>query len=123
MLLSRGGERVLETCIGYADRPGERIPVTPATRFGIASVTKMFTACTVASLVRDALVAFETPVGEGYGVHLYPDGRYGHDGGDPGVEALAYRWPEEDVHLVVLINTEVGLVLDVRDAMIAAWRG
>jgi len=322
MLLTRGGERVLETCIGYADR-ANRIPVTAATRFGIASVTKMFTACTVASLVRDGLVAFETPVvdvlpahrrpstllpsvtvhhllchtsgiadyaeedddsagylaeyaelwrdrpsysvtepagflplfgelppyrppgerfqysnagfivlglvieeltgqaypdvvqqrvfdpagmsssgffrldeavpdvavgyvpggadspwrsnvysipvigapdggamctardldrflrayadgtllgplrdavltryadagddrGEGYGVHLYPDGRYGHGGGDPGVEALAYRWPEEDVHLVVLINTEAGLVLEVRDAMIAAWRG
>ena len=322
VLLTRGGERVLETCVGYADR-AHRIPVTPATRFGIASVTKMFTACAVVSLVRDGLVAFEIPVvdvlpvdrrpstllptvtvhhllchtsgiadyaeededsagyvaeyaelwrdrpsysvtrpadflplfgelppyrppgerfqysnagfvvlglvieeltgqaypdvvqqrvfdpagmsssgffrldeavpdvavgyvpgeagspwrsnvysipvigapdggaictardldrflrayadgtllgplrdvvltryadagddrGEGYGVHLYPDGRYGHGGGDPGVEALVYRWPEEDVHLVVLVNTEVGLVLEVRDAMIAAWRG
>jgi len=322
MLLTHGGERVLETCVGYADR-ANRIPITPATRFGIASVTKMFTACALAGLVRDGLVAFETPVvdvlpadrrpstllpsvtlhhllchtsgiadyaeededsaayvadyaelwrdrpsysvtrpadflplfgerppyrppgerfqysnagfvvlglvieeltgqaypdvvqqrvfdpagmsssgffrldeavpdvavgyvpgeagspwrsnvysipvigapdggamctardldrflrayadgtllgplrdvvltryadagddrGEGYGVHLYPDGRYGHGGGDPGVEALVYRWPEEDVHLVVLINTEVGLVLEVRDAMIAAWRG
>jgi CubicO group peptidase (beta-lactamase class C family) len=61
--------------------------------------------------------------GEGYGVHLYPDGRYGHGGGDPGVEALVYRWPEDDAHLVVLVNTEVGLAVEVRDAMIAAWRG
>jgi CubicO group peptidase (beta-lactamase class C family) len=60
---------------------------------------------------------------EGYGVHLYPDGRYGHGGGDPGVEALVYRWPEEDVHLVVLINTEVELAGEVRDVMFAAWRG
>jgi CubicO group peptidase (beta-lactamase class C family) len=322
MLLTRGGESLLETCVGYADR-ATRTPVTPATRFGTASVTKMFTACTVVSLVRDGLVAFETPVvdvlpvdrrpstllpevtlhhllchtsgiadyfeededspayrddyaglwsdlpsysftrpgdflplfadlppyrppgerfqysnagfivlgliveeltgrlftdvveqrvfapagmsdsgffrldepvpdvaigysraspdgtwrsnvysipvigggdggamctardldrfmrayadgtllgplrevvlnrnadagdgfGEGYGVHLYPDGRYGHGGGDPGVEALVHRWPEDDVHLVVLINTEVGLASEVRDAMIAAWRG
>jgi hypothetical protein len=61
--------------------------------------------------------------GEGYGVHLYPDGRYGHGGGDPGVEALLHRWPEEDVHLVVLLNAEVGLAPEVRDAMVAAWRG
>ncbi len=322
MLLSRGGERLFETCVGYADR-ATRTPVTPATRFGTASVTKMFTACAVVGLVRDGLVAFDTPVvdvlpadrrpstllptvtvhhllchtsgiadyceededspahladyadlwpdlpsyamtrpadflplfghlppyrppgerfqysnagyivlglvvetltgraftdvveervfapagmsdsgffrldepvpdvavgyrrsspdgpwrsnvysipvigggdggalvtardldrfmrayadgtllgplreavltrhvdagdgfGQGYGVYLYPDGRYGHGGGDPGVEALVHRWPEEDVHLVVLVNTEVGLAGEVRDAMIAAWRG
>jgi CubicO group peptidase (beta-lactamase class C family) len=61
MLLTRDGERLLETCVGYADR-ATRTPVTPATRFGIASVTKMFTACTVVSLVREGLVAFETPI-------------------------------------------------------------
>ena len=31
---------------------------------------------------------------EGYGVHLYPDGRYGHGGWDPGVMVIANRWPE-----------------------------
>ena len=46
MLLTRGGNRILETCVGYADR-ATRTPVTPATRFGTASVTKMFTACAV----------------------------------------------------------------------------
>jgi hypothetical protein len=56
-------------------------------------------------------------------VHLYPDGRYGHGGGDPGVEALLHRWPEDDVHLAVLVNAEVGLAGEVRDAMVAAWRG
>jgi CubicO group peptidase (beta-lactamase class C family) len=322
MLMTRGGERLFEHCVGYADRAA-RTPITPATRFGIASVTKMFTACTVAGLVRDGLVAFETPVvevlpaghrpstllpevtvhhllchtsgiadyceededspahladyadlwsglpsysmnqpadflplfgdltpyrspgercqysnagyivlgllieeltgrpftdvveervfapagmsasgffrldepvpdvatgyrrgspdapwrsnvysipvigggdggamctardldrflrayadgtllgplrevvltrhadtgdgrGEGYGVHLYADGRYGHDGGDPGVEAFVHRWPEQDAHLVVLINTEVGLAGEVWDAITAAWRG
>jgi len=59
MLMTRGGEPILEVCVGYADR-ATRAPVTPATRFGIASVTKMFTACTVVGLVRDGLVAFET---------------------------------------------------------------
>ena len=60
MLLTRGGERILETCVGYADR-ATRTPVTPATRFGIASVTKMFTACAMFSLVREGLVASRPP--------------------------------------------------------------
>ncbi|HEU4912573.1 MAG TPA: serine hydrolase, partial [Actinomycetes bacterium] len=63
MLLTRGGESLMEVCVGYADR-ATRTRVTPATRFGLASVTKMFTACTVVDLVREGLVAFETPVVE-----------------------------------------------------------
>ena len=43
---------------------------------------------------------------EGYGVHLYPDGRYGHGGGDPGVTVIVNRWPDDDVHIVVLCNIE-----------------
>jgi CubicO group peptidase (beta-lactamase class C family) len=46
-----------EECFGLADR-GAGIPVTPATRFGLASVTKMFTAATVATLGVD----FTAPV-------------------------------------------------------------
>lgn len=38
-----------EECFGLADR-ANGIPNTPATRFGLASVTKMFTAVTVATL-------------------------------------------------------------------------
>ena len=30
---------------------------------------------------------------EGYGVHLYPDGRWGHGGGDPGVAVIANAGP------------------------------
>ncbi len=56
---------------------------------------------------------------EGYGVHLYPDGRWGHSGGDPGVEVFANHWPEDDVNVVVLCNTE-GAALDVRDLLRAA---
>ena len=59
----------------------------------------------------------------GYGVLMYPDGRYGHGGGDPGVEVLASRWPDDDVNVVVLCNGEEELVVDVRDLLVEAWRG
>lgn len=42
---------------------------------------------------------------EGYAAHLWPDGRWGHGGGDPGVVVSAYRWPADDLHVVVLGNT------------------
>jgi CubicO group peptidase (beta-lactamase class C family) len=54
-----------EACFGLADRAAG-IPVTPATRFGLASVTKMFTAVTVVTLGVDAAA----PV-----VSLLPPGR------------------------------------------------
>lgn len=57
----------------------------------------------------------------GYGVLLHPDGRLGHGGGDPGVEASVFRWPDEEANLVVLANTE-GHVMDVRDLVLDAWR-
>jgi CubicO group peptidase (beta-lactamase class C family) len=60
--------------------------------------------------------------GCGYGVFLHPDGRYGHGGGDPGVEVVAHRFPDDDVHLVVLCNVE-GLLDQVRTAVLDAWRG
>jgi CubicO group peptidase (beta-lactamase class C family) len=58
---------------------------------------------------------------EGYGVHLYPDGRYGHGGWDPGVMVMANRWPDDDVNVVVLCNMEE-LAGEVRDDVVAAWR-
>lgn len=57
----------------------------------------------------------------GYGVLFYPDGRLGHGGGDPGVEASVFRWPEESANLIVLSNTE-GHVTAVRDQVLDAWR-
>lgn len=51
---------------------------------------------------------------EGYGVHLYPDGRWGHGGGDPGVAVIVNRWPGDDLQVVVLGNT-AGPVGEVRD--------
>ncbi len=58
----------------------------------------------------------------GYGVHLYPDGRFGHGGGDPGVSAIINRWPDEDVNIVVLCNVEDAAV-DLRNEVMTAWRG
>ncbi len=59
---------------------------------------------------------------EGYGVHLLPNGAFGHGGGDPGVDVRVQRWPDQRVNLVVLANTE-GLAGEVRDLVERAWRG
>ena len=58
---------------------------------------------------------------EGYGVHLYPDGRYGHGGGDPGVTVIVNRWPDDDLNVVVLCNME-GMAVEVRDEVVDTWR-
>lgn len=60
--------------------------------------------------------------GFGYGVLLYADGRFGHGGGDPGVDVIINRLPEEDVGVVVLCNVEEPSH-EVRDTVLAAWRG
>jgi hypothetical protein len=45
----------------------------------------------------------------GYGLYLGQDGWFGHDGGDPGVEAMAQRLPQLDTTVVVLANVEGSL--------------
>jgi CubicO group peptidase (beta-lactamase class C family) len=40
----------------------EAVPVRPGTRFGLASLTKMFTAVATADLVRQGALGFHTPV-------------------------------------------------------------
>ena len=60
-LVTRGGETLFEASWGFADIAA-RVPNLPSTRFGLASLTKMFTAVVVATLVRDGRLAFETPV-------------------------------------------------------------
>ena len=42
----------------------------------------------------------------GYGLVIYPDGRWGHGGGDPGVSAAVNHWPERDLTVVALCNVE-----------------
>jgi CubicO group peptidase (beta-lactamase class C family) len=54
----------------------------------------------------------------GLGVLVYQDGRYGHGGGDPGVETLAHGWRGRDLTYVVLGNTE-GTVDAVRTLVLA----
>ncbi|HQR28270.1 MAG TPA: serine hydrolase domain-containing protein [Nocardioides sp.] len=63
VLLRRGDALLVEACFGYAER-SHQVPVTAGTRFGVASFTKMFTACTVAGLVAEGRLAFDTPVRE-----------------------------------------------------------
>jgi CubicO group peptidase (beta-lactamase class C family) len=59
----RNGIAEFVGCYGAANR-ADGVPVRPATRFAVASVSKMFTAATVATLVRDGRFGFDTPVAE-----------------------------------------------------------
>jgi hypothetical protein len=81
---------------------------------------------TLLGAMQDVVLARHADAGagfhSGYGFRHYPDGRYGHGGGDPGVEVLLQRFPDHDVNLVVLCNME-GIAGDVRDAVVEAWRG
>ena len=61
VLVTRAGEPVFEGSYGYADR-STQTPNTPATRFALASVTKLFTAVAVADLVAAGRLTFDTPV-------------------------------------------------------------
>lgn len=57
----RQGDRVVgEWAVGLADRV-HSVPNTPATRFGIASGSKTFTAAAVLSLVADGTLTLDTP--------------------------------------------------------------
>ncbi len=50
VLLTRAGRTIFHGCYGLADRAAD-LPIGPATRFGLASLTKMFTAAAVADQV------------------------------------------------------------------------
>jgi CubicO group peptidase (beta-lactamase class C family) len=75
--------------------------------------------------MQDVVLARHVYAGDGYfsgyGFRHYPDGRYGHGGGDPGVEVLLNRFPDDDVNVIVLCNIE-GLAGEVRDAVVEEWR-
>jgi CubicO group peptidase (beta-lactamase class C family) len=55
----------------------------------------------------------------GYGCYLYGDGRFGHGGGDPGVNALVQRIPAADASVVVVCNVEAPAGA-ARDLLVAA---
>lgn len=63
VLVTRGSDTLLECAAGVADRAAGT-PVTPATRFGLASLSKMFTAAAVMSCVGAELLAVEDRVAE-----------------------------------------------------------
>src|SRR5262245_24288418 len=67
--VTRGGAVEFERVYGLANR-ADAIPVQVGTRFGLASLTKMFTAVTVVSLVRDGRLTFDARV-----VDVLPPGR------------------------------------------------
>jgi CubicO group peptidase (beta-lactamase class C family) len=70
---------------------------------------------------RDAMLTPYVPVDPGldmgYGAFLYGDGRFGHGGGDPGLNVLVQRLPRQDATVVVLLNTE-GPAVAVRDLLV-----
>jgi CubicO group peptidase (beta-lactamase class C family) len=72
---------------------------------------------------RDAMLTPHVPVDAGldmgYGAFLYGDGRFGHGGGDPGVNVLVQRLPRQDATVVALLNIE-GPVGAVRDLLVDA---
>jgi CubicO group peptidase (beta-lactamase class C family) len=58
--VSRGGDVLFERAYGLADR-AHGVPATVDTRFGVASVTKGFTAVAVATLIVEGVLSFDTP--------------------------------------------------------------
>ncbi len=63
--------------------------------------------------LRDLAFTHHARVGEdlsmGYGIFVGDDGRFGHGGGDPGVETLCRRYPGKDLTMVMLSNVDEGL--------------
>lgn len=59
--VTRAGETVFSLCHGMADLEWQR-PVTPTTVFGLASLSKPFTALTVMLLARDGLLDIDAPI-------------------------------------------------------------
>ena len=80
----------------------------------------------VGTALRDEMLVPHVTVDDGlamgYGVFLRGEGRtrrYGHGGGDPGVEVLIQRVPDLDANVIVLCNMS-GLAGEVRDLLIEA---
>jgi CubicO group peptidase (beta-lactamase class C family) len=61
--ISAAGDTAFEACYGLANR-ADSVPIRPGTRFGTASVTKMFTAVAVVDLIGQGLLDFDRPVVE-----------------------------------------------------------
>jgi CubicO group peptidase (beta-lactamase class C family) len=137
----RSDEAHADVAVGYLPRPDggpwrtnvHRVPVVGgpdggafATADDLVRFLRRLDDGTLLGATRDTVLARHVDLGDGYargyGVLHHPDGRWRHGGGDPGVEVVVQRWPEEDVDLVVLTNGE-GLVDEVDEAVVRAWRG
>lgn len=130
-----------DVSVGYLPRPSShdrwrsniyRVPVIGGPDGGAFSTTgdldvflTRYADGTLLGPMRETVLGRHADIGggyaSGYGVVHYPDGRYGHGGGDPGVEVLVHRFPAEEANLLVLCNME-GLAGEVRDAVLDAWR-
>ncbi len=137
----RMDEPVPDVAVGYLPRSGPdapwrtnvyRVPVLGGADGGAHSTThdldrflRAYADGTLLGDLKGQVLTRHADAGEGfsmgYGVLFHPDGRFGHGGGDPGVEVVAHRWPEEDLHVVVLCNME-GLVTEVRDRILDGAR-
>jgi CubicO group peptidase (beta-lactamase class C family) len=132
-------EVVPDVAVGYLPRASReapwrsniyRVPVIGGADGGSHSTTHdlatFLRACDDGSLLgplRDTVLTHHADAGHGfamgYGLLFYPDGRFGHGGGDPGVSTIANRWPDQDVNVVVLCNVE-DPASDVRDEVLAS---
>lgn len=70
-MVAVGGEVLAEAFQGVAD-PATSLPPGPATRFGTASITKMFTAAAIARLVDGDAFGFQTRVADLLPADWYP---------------------------------------------------
>ncbi len=109
-------EPVPDVAVGYLPRTGPdapwrsnvyRVPVIGGADGGAHSTARdidrflhAYADGTLLGENQDRVLARHADAGDGffsgYGVIHYPDGRYGHAGGDPGVEVFANRWPEDE---------------------------
>lgn len=138
----RMDEPVPDVAVGYLPRSSPeapwrsniyRVPVIGGADGGAHSTThdldrflRAYADGTLLGVNQERVLARQADAGDGYfagyGVLHCPDDRYGHAGGDPGVEVLASRWPGDEVNLVVLCNGE-GLAGEVRDLVLDVARG
>jgi CubicO group peptidase (beta-lactamase class C family) len=61
VLVTQAGSTLFEGCYGFANRANGS-PVTSRTRFGLASVTKMFTAVAVCDLIAGGGLKFDAAI-------------------------------------------------------------